>query len=112
MEQKDLQQIKAKGISEAQIEKQIKQFETGFPFLKLEAAAAIGKGIMAPNKQEAESYVKAWEEYKASGKKIVKFLVLLHVCSRISSNIWIMVKRQTSSRSSWQARTSLPLVHN
>ena len=69
-----LQQIKAKGISEQQIETQIKQFETGFPFLKLEAAAAIGKGIMAPDKQEADAYVKAWEEYKASGKKIVKFV--------------------------------------
>ena len=32
MEQKDLQQLQSKGISEQQIETQIKQFETGFPF--------------------------------------------------------------------------------
>ena len=88
MEQKDLQQIKAKGISEAQTEKQIRQFETGFPFLKLEAAAAIGKGIMAPEKQEADAYVKAWEDYKASGKKIVKFVPASGAASRMFKNLF------------------------
>ena len=72
MEQKDLQQLQSKGISVQQIETQIKQFETGFPFLKLEAAASIGRGIMAPSREEVQAYVKAWEDYKAGGKKIVK----------------------------------------
>ena len=48
LEEKDLQQLAAKGISQQQIETQLKQFETGFPFLKLEAAASIGHGILAP----------------------------------------------------------------
>lgn len=88
MQQQDIQQLKSKGISEAQIEKQIQQFQTGFPFLKIEAPASIGKGIMAPTESEVAGYVKAWEDYKASGKKIVKFvppLVQRAVCSRTSS---------------------------
>ena len=48
MQQQDIQQLQAKGITEAQIEKQIQQFQTGFPFLKIEAPASIGRGIMAP----------------------------------------------------------------
>ena len=88
MEQKDLQQIKAKGISEQQIETQIKQFETGFPFLKLEAAAAIGKGIMAPSQEEVQAYEKAWEDYKASGKKIVKFVPASGAASRMFKNLF------------------------
>ena len=46
--QDDLKQIASKGITEEQVKHQLQQFESGFPFLKLEAAAAIGKGIAAP----------------------------------------------------------------
>ena len=62
--QQDLKQLAQKGISEQQIENQLGQFKTGFPFLKLEAAAAIGKGIVAPNAEEGKSYVAAWQDYK------------------------------------------------
>ncbi|MBQ4223404.1 MAG: DUF4301 family protein, partial [Prevotella sp.] len=63
LSQEDLRQIASKGITEQQIATQLEEFKTGFPFLKLEAAAAIGKGIIAPDEQEREQYVKAWEEY-------------------------------------------------
>lgn len=45
MNQQDLNQISARGISEQQIEHQLEQIKNGFPFLKLDAAA-IGKGII------------------------------------------------------------------
>ena len=70
LEEKDLKQLAEKGISRQQIDTQLKQFENGFPFLKLEAAAAIGRGIIAPSAEEIDNYVKAWEAYKASGKQI------------------------------------------
>ena len=38
----DRTQISAKGITEEQIKSQLKNFETGFPYLKLEGAAAVG----------------------------------------------------------------------
>lgn len=37
MNQQDLTQISARGISEQQIEHQLEQIKNGFPFLKLEA---------------------------------------------------------------------------
>lgn len=55
MNQQDLNQIKARGISEQQIEHQLEQIKNGFPFLKLEAAASIGKGIMAPTGDEVKT---------------------------------------------------------
>jgi len=55
LDEKDLKQIADKGISEQQIEKQLQQFKTGFPFLRLEAAAAIGKGIIAPTADEKQA---------------------------------------------------------
>ena len=63
LSQQDLQQIAEKGISEEQIAIQLEEFKTGFPFLKLEAAAAIGKGIIAPAEEEQATLVKAWDEY-------------------------------------------------
>ena len=43
-EDKDL--LVKKGISEQQIAEQLACFEKGFPFLKLDAAASVEKGIM------------------------------------------------------------------
>ena len=83
MNQQDLNQISARGISEQQIEHQLEQIKNGFPFLKLEGAAAIGKGIMAPTAQEVENYEKAWNDYKAEGHKIVKFVPASGSASRM-----------------------------
>ena len=56
MTEQDLKQIAARGITEQQVEHQLEQFKTGFPFLKLEAAASIGNGIIAPNDEEKKNY--------------------------------------------------------
>lgn len=91
LDEKDLKQIADKGISEQQIEKQLQQFKTGFPFLRLEAAAAIGKGIIAPTTDEKQAYIKAWEDYKAEGKKIVKFVPASGAASRMFKDIFAFV---------------------
>lgn len=59
LSQQDLSQISGKGISEEKLNKQLEEFETGFPFLKLEAAAAVGHGIMAPDEEEREEIGRA-----------------------------------------------------
>ena len=91
MTEQDLKQIAARGITEQQVEHQLEQFKTGFPFLKLEAAAAIGNGIMAPNADQREEYIKAWEDYKASGRKIVKFVPASGAASRMFKNMFAFV---------------------
>lgn len=91
LQEKDLKQLAAKGISEQQMEKQLKQFETGFPFLRLEAAAAVGKGIIAPTASEQKDYVKAWEDYKAEGKEIVKFVPASGAASRMFKDMFAFV---------------------
>jgi len=88
LSQQDLKQIAEKGITEQQINVQLEEFKTGFPFLKLEAAAAIGKGIVAPNPQEKEKMIEAWNEYKAAGNKIVKFVPASGAASRMFKNMF------------------------
>jgi len=91
LSQNDLRQIAQRGISEEQIETQLKQFETGFPFLKLEAAAAVGHGILAPSEAERKAYVEAWQAYKAAGRRVVKFVPASGAASRMFKNMFAFV---------------------
>ncbi len=92
LSQEDLKQIAAKGITEEQINTQLEEFKTGFPFLKLEAAASIGKGIIALDKDKCKEYESAWEKYKATGKKIVKFVPTSGAASRMFKDLFAFLK--------------------
>ena len=91
LQEKDLKQIARRGISEEQIKTQLHQFETGFPFLRLEAAAAVGRGIVAPTEEERKKYVEAWEQYKAQGRRVVKFVPASGAASRMFKNMFAFV---------------------
>ncbi len=88
MNQQELNQIAARGISEQQIERQLEQIKNGFPFLSLEGAAAIGKGIIAPTADEASKYEQVWEDYKKVGHKVVKFVPASGAASRMFKNLF------------------------
>ncbi|MBO4593419.1 MAG: DUF4301 family protein [Bacteroidaceae bacterium] len=87
----DLKQIALRGISPEQIENQLNQFRTGFPFLRLQAAAAVGNGIVAPSDAERRDYVSLWEQYKKEGHRIVKFVPASGAASRMFKNMFAFV---------------------
>ena len=91
LSQQDQKQLAQKGISEQQIERQLGEFKTGFPFLRLEGAAAIGKGIVAPTADEVKHYVSAWQQYKADGRKVVKFVPASGAASRMFKDMFAFV---------------------
>ena len=84
----DILQIEQKGMSEAQIEAQLECFRKGFDFLKLKGAAAVGDGIIAPSKEEAEAYIQAWSNYKTEGHNITKFVPASGAASRMFKNMF------------------------
>lgn len=86
LEDKEL--LVKKGISEQQIDEQLACFEKGFPFLKLDAAASIEKGIMAPDENEVKAYLEAWDTYKEGEKTIVKFVPASGAASRMFKNLF------------------------
>ncbi len=51
----DKELLAKKGISEVQIAEQLACFQKGFPYLKLDAAASVEKGILASRCRGAES---------------------------------------------------------
>ena len=91
LSQQDIKQIAQKGITPEQIENQLNEFKTGFPFLRLEAAAGIGHGIIAPNADERKSFEAVWNAYKAEGNRIVKFVPASGAASRMFKNMFAFV---------------------
>ncbi|MBQ3828223.1 MAG: DUF4301 family protein [Prevotella sp.] len=88
LSQQDLKQIAQKGITEEQIKIQLEEFKTGFPFLKIEAAAGIGQGIIRLDEDARNSYVNEWNTYKKEGHKIVKFVPASGAASRMFKDMF------------------------
>lgn len=84
----DEKQLKEKGISMARAEAQLACFEKGFPFLKLDAAATIGKGILRPDDKERREYLAAWNHYIQGERVIVKFVPASGAASRMFKDLF------------------------
>ena len=84
----DKELLAKKGITEEQIAEQLACFQTGFPFLKLDAAASIEKGILAPDAEEQKAYLAAWDAYTNTGKTVVKFVPASGAASRMFKNLF------------------------
>lgn len=80
--------LSKKGISAEQVAEQLKTFRTGFPFLKLEDAATIGKGILNPTPEETAEYLKGWDEYCKGDNTILKFVPASGAASRMFKDLF------------------------
>lgn len=69
---KDLKQIKEKGISKETIVKQLQVFKKGVPFIQLQRAATLGDGILS-FEAEKQNYIKTFES-KKDDLDITKFV--------------------------------------
>jgi len=88
LSQQDLTQIAQRGISEEQVEHQLGEIKKGFPFLRIEAAASIDKGIIAPTEEKRKKYLEDWTQYVESGHKVVKFVPASGAASRMFKNLF------------------------
>ncbi|MDR1623361.1 MAG: DUF4301 family protein [Tannerellaceae bacterium] len=84
----DLNQIKAKGIREEQVEEQLASFVKGFPFLAITDSASIEKGIVVIPQDKQLMYIDAWEEYAGKNKTIVKFVPASGAASRMFKDLF------------------------
>ena len=64
-------QIDARGISAETFETQLKNFETGFPYLTIEAAATPAKGIKVLSEDEQAKYIAVADSYAGNVCKFV-----------------------------------------
>ncbi|MDO5760889.1 MAG: DUF4301 family protein [Bacteroidota bacterium] len=88
--QEDIQQIKAQGISLAEIEEQIDNFVKGFEFMNLDRPATIGDGIKTFSDREIDDFA----TYYKSGKlnlKVMKFVPSSGAATRMMKDLYTFV---------------------
>lgn len=79
----DLAQLRQRGISEEQVQEQLRRFATGFPRLRISAAASLDRGIYAPTAEQTEEFCETWATYRTAGHKVVKFVPASGAASRM-----------------------------
>ena len=84
--------LQKKGISEEKLAAQLAAFAKGFPYLELDGAASVGKGILVPRKEEETAFIAAWDEYTADAQhQVVKFVPASGAASRMFKDIFAFV---------------------
>ena len=79
----DIELLKNKGITEAEVEAQLKRFVTGFPYLQISDAARVGAGIFRLDEGEIDAALDRWHEYLAHGGEVCKFVPASGAASRM-----------------------------
>ncbi|MBW7847780.1 MAG: DUF4301 family protein [Bacteroidales bacterium] len=87
----DIRQIQEKGIGIEEINKQLAAFRTGFPPLKLAAAATVGDGILKLKEEEVDRLVNSYNELK-NNYYVLKFVPASGAASRMFKHLFEFVQ--------------------
>ncbi|RLD43672.1 MAG: DUF4301 domain-containing protein [Bacteroidetes bacterium] len=87
LSEKDIKQIKNKGISISEVETQISNFKRGFPFSKLLFAAVPKKGIIQLSDKLVDHYQDFFSK-KAENIKVTKFVPASGAASRMFKHLF------------------------
>lgn len=87
LSEKDIAQLKEKGISPEAIVNQIKQFTEGFPFVKLAAPATVGNGIMRFTPDEVDM-LRAHYKKHSTAHNLMKFVPASGAASRMFKHLF------------------------
>lgn len=86
--EQDLTQISQRGMTAEQVSHQLEEIKSGFPFIRIEAAASVEKGIMSPTQEEQKRYAEAWNAYLGEGHQVVKFVPASGAASRMFKDLF------------------------
>ncbi len=88
---KDKEQLERLGITKEQVENQVNQFKSGFPYSDLVAAATIGNGIIKFSDDEIKDLIKQFDDDKQY-YDILKFIPASGAASRMFKSIYSFVE--------------------
>ncbi len=89
----DLQLLEEKGINQATIDEQIKRFEEGFPFIKIEKASTPGDGIKRLSEEELSKFVR---EYEDRDLRTLKFVPASGAASRMFKDLFSFLEKYSN----------------
>ena len=80
--------MQKRGISKSQIEEQLNNFITGFPFLEIRSAASVNNGLFRLSDEDKAKYSAQWEEYLSSNADVLKFVPASGAASRMFKDLF------------------------
>ncbi len=87
LSEKDIQQLKEKGISPGQLQVQLDHFKKGFPPVKLQRPATSGDGIICYERSKAQELADFFTQ-SASAKKVLKFVPASGAATRMFKDLF------------------------
>ena len=81
--EKDLHLLKTRGITPEAAAEQINRFKTGFPYLRISAAATPGNGIAVLTPAQEEEAIQRWDMFLKDGGEVCKFVPASGAASRM-----------------------------
>lgn len=100
LNEQDLSQLRAKGISEEEISQQVGYFENGFPWMALEKSATVGDGIIRFSEVELVDFVSLFEQER-SALSILKMVPASGAATRMFKSLF---EHLTSGESNKESR--------
>lgn len=91
LSESDLQTLASRGITQEQLEQQLKCFATGFPYLKIYDSARAGAGITVLTDAEQTNASKRWDAYLAEGGRVAKFVPASGAASRMFKALFAFI---------------------
>ena len=70
------------------LNEQLARFAAGFPYLRVEAPATPGRGIMTLTEQERNRYAGEWQRFLRDGGSVVKMVPASGAASRMFKNLF------------------------
>lgn len=86
--EKDLGQLKRKGISEQKLEEQLTMLKNGFPYLKIDSAVTPGHGLTVATPELVKQSEEMWKKYLAGGAKVMKMVPASGAASRMFKDLF------------------------
>jgi len=87
LSEKDLEQLKSKGITRDRVRDQLETFREGIPFVNLEKAAVIGDGISKFSPDEEKALIEEFEKSQ-TGLSLLKFVPASGAASRMFKGLF------------------------
>lgn len=87
LSEQDVNQLKAHGIKKETVEKQLRNFQEGFPFIDIVKAATINDGILQISDELASQYISEYEQ-DAPQYKVMKFVPASGAASRMFKDLF------------------------
>jgi len=99
--QKDIAQIKEKGLSLKEIEEQIAIFKRGNKAVKIVAAATLGNGIREVNNKQADKFISIFDELKHN-LKLLNFIPASGAATRMFKDLYLFIENYDPDKDSLQ----------